>query len=263
MYQFFSKPDCYFARCGDLRCSVTEHRISHVPPFMRGVRALFISDVHATPMTSDADMAALAERAAALKPDIVLLGGDYSDLPGPTRRLFEHLSTLSAPLGMYGVVGNNDREAFRKTAELRAVMARAGFTLLVNESRAVAFDGGTLIVAGLVDYRYGHPDSGNLYPERPAPDCYRLLLSHYPRAIFPMPDLMLSGHTHGGQFNLLGVTPYTFGFERLFTRRRSSRFIAGLHEYRGAQMLVSKGIGASRVPLRVGVRPEINLIRFD
>jgi predicted MPP superfamily phosphohydrolase len=77
-----------------------------------------------------------------------------------------------------------------------------------------------------------------------------------------MPDLMLSGHTHGGQFNLLGVTPYTFGFERLFARRRSSRFIAGLHEYRGAQMLVSKGIGMSRIPLRIGVRSEIHRIDF-
>lgn len=263
MYQFFSKPDGYCARCGDLRCSVTEHRVSPAPDFLRGVRALFMTDFHATPHTREADMDALTERAAALRPDIVLLGGDYADEAGPARRLFEHLSRLSAPLGMFGVLGNNDREAFRDYGELRRLMARAGFTLLVSAAQTVPVNGGRLIVAGLIDYRYGHPKSDGLYPVKPTPGCYRLLLSHYPRVIQPMPDLMLSGHTHGGQFNLLGVTPYTIGFERILARKRASRYIAGLHEYRGARVLVSKGIGASRIPLRIGVKPEINLIRFD
>lgn len=262
MYQFFSKPDLYCARCGDLRCSVTEHRISRAPAFLRGVRALFMTDFHATPATTDADMDALARRAAALKPDIVLLGGDYSDTVKPTRRLFQRLSRLSAPLGMYGVPGNNDREAFPAMRALGDLMARAGFTLLVNTSRAVPVNGGTLIVAGLDEYHYGNPDPSRLYP-RAGDHCYRLLLSHYPRMVAPAPDLMLCGHTHGGQFNLLGVTPYTVGFERIFAWHRASYFVEGLHVHGGAQVLVSKGIGASRIPLRLGVKPEINLIRFD
>ena len=230
---------------------------------MKGLQALMISDVHALPRTTDAQMDLLARRAAALRPDIVLLCGDYSDDPAPTRRLFERLSILRAPLGMFGALGNNDREAFPDIDALRGIMARAGFALLVNESRAIPVNGGRLIVAGLDEYRYGHPDIAGLYPPEPAPDTYRLLLSHYPRAVDPMPDLMLSGHTHGGQFNLLGVTPYTVGFERLFAWKRASRYVEGLHAYRGGRVLVSKGIGASRIPLRIGVKPEINLIRFD
>lgn len=263
LYQFFSKPDRYFAPCGDLRCWVTECRVPDAPAFMRGLRALFISDVHAIPRTTDGDMAALVDRAAALKPDIVLLGGDYADRPKPALRLLNHLSALRAPLGIYAVLGNNDREAFPDISELRAAMAAAGIALLVNEARSVSVNGGTLIVAGLDEHRRGRPDATGLYPTEPAEDRYRLLLSHYPRMVDPMPDLMLSGHTHGGQFNLLGVTPYTIGFERIVARRRASRFVAGLHDYRGAQVLVSKGIGASRIPLRIGVQPEINLIRFD
>ena len=123
-------------------------------------------------------------------------------------------------------------------------------------------EGQALIVAGCDEYRYGHPDVTGLYPPEPAPDRCRLLLSHYPRAVEPMPDIILSGHTHGGQFNALGLTPYTVGFERLLTPRRASRFIAGLHRHRDAWMLVSKGIGASRLPLRIGVRPEIEWIEF-
>lgn len=263
MLQFFSKPDKYFARCDDLRCSVTEHRISPAPAFLRGVRALFITDVHVRPESTDADLEALTNKAAALGADIVLLGGDYSDFRAHTLRLFEHFSRLSAPLGMYGVLGNNDRETFPDVEGLRSAMDRAGFALLVNESRSLGLNGGTLVVAGVDEYRRGHPDAGGLYPERASQDCYRLLLSHYPRAVKPMPDLMLCGHTHGGQFNFLGVTPYTIGFERLLTWRRAPRYIAGVHDCSGGKILVSKGIGASRKPCRIGVRPEINLITFD
>lgn len=261
-WQFFSKPDRYCAPCGDLRCAVTGHHIT-APAFMRSVTALFIADVHALPTTPDAAMTALAQKAAALRPDLLLLGGDYSDKPGPTERLFERLAAIPAPLGRFGVVGNNDREAFPDIGRLRRIMARAGFELLINEAWTLRVNGGRLTVAGLDEYRYGAPDPAGLYPDHPSPDRFRLLLSHYPIRVAPMPDLMLCGHTHGGQFNLLGVTPYTVGFERLFARRRTSRFIAGLHPLDGGQVLVSKGIGASRLPLRVGVRPEINFIRFD
>ena len=263
MYQFFSKPDRYCGRCGDLQCCVTEHRLSHVPPFLRETRALFVSDIHVLSGASDADMAALTRHMAATRPHIILLGGDYSDRAEPARRLFRHLSELSAPLGMFGVPGNNDREAFPDIDDLRRVMADAGFRLLVNEAERIPLNGGTLIVAGIDDYRHGRPDPAGLFPAGRAPDTFRLLLSHYPRAVSPMPDLMLSGHTHGGQFNLLGITPFTIGFERIFAFRRASRYVEGMHEYRGARMLVSKGIGASRIPLRIGVKPEINLIRFD
>ena len=261
-WQFFSKPDCYCAPCRDHRCAVTGHHIS-APAFMRGVTALFIADVHALSTTPDAAMTALKEKAAALRPGLLLLGGDYSDKPGPAERLFERLAAIPAPLGRFGVVGNNDREAFPDIDRLRRIMARAGVELLINEARTLRVNGGTLTVAGLDEYRHGAPDAAGLYPDHPSPDCFRLLLSHYPRRVDPMPDLMLCGHTHGGQFNLLGVTPYTVGFERLFARRRASRFIAGLHPLDSGQVLVSKGIGASRIPLRVGVRPEIELLRFE
>ena len=152
MYQFFSKPDRYFARCGDLRCSLTEHRLLHAPAFLRGVRVLFVSDVHALPTTTDRDMAALASHMAATRPDIILLGGDYSDEAEPARRLFEHLSVLSAPLGMYGVLGNNDREAFPDPDDLRRALWPCGIELLVNESRTIKLKGGRLVIAGLDEY---------------------------------------------------------------------------------------------------------------
>ena len=261
--QFFSRPDTYIGPCGDLRCTVSECRIPGAPAFMRGLRALFITDVHALPRTTASQIEALAARAADARADILLLGGDYADQAEPCKRLFEGLKRLGAPMGIYGVVGNNDREAFEDIGALRRIMSEAGVVPLINESVTLSVGGGRLIVAGLDEYKHGHPDPAGLYPAGAGEGVYRVLLSHFPRRVSPMPDLMLSGHTHGGQFNLLGITPYTIGFERLIHRNRASHFISGLHRADGGWVFVSKGIGASRIPLRVGVRPEMNLLVFD
>lgn len=261
MYQFFSRPDRYAAIVGRLDCAVAERRVPG-PEWLRGVKALFVTDVHLTDRATDEDLAAFVERLGALKPDIVLLGGDYADRAEPARRFFQAMRALRPPLGSFGVVGNNDREAWEDPDALRGVMAEAGVRLLVNEACEIALPGGRLLIAGVDEYRHGAPQARGLYPETATDDAFRLLLSHYPVVPEAPPDLMLSGHTHGGQFNLLGVTPYAIGFERLPFSKAPSRFIAGLHEYRGARVLVSKGIGASRLPVRLCVRPEVEWIRF-
>ena len=260
----FSRPDRYLARTGSLYAEVTEHRIDGAPGFMRGLRALFVSDTHVLGRTADGEIDALVDRMAATQPDILLLGGDYSDdMPG-AERLFRALSAFRPPLGAYGVVGNNDAEAWEgRLKELRRVMARAGCRLLLNASVRLELNGGRLWIGGVDEYRYGRPDAAGLYPGARPGNGYRILLSHYPRMPVVAPDMMLSGHTHGGQFNLLGITPYAVGFERIFPPRLPGLCVAGLRDIGGMKLLVSKGIGASRLQLRVGVRPEINLLIFE
>ena len=263
MYQLFSKPDKYLGLCGHLDCEVTRWRIPGALEFMRGVRLLFAADFHVTQRAADGDIDALLQKIEGTKPDLILLGGDFADRAEHARRLFDRWAGLSAPLGCFAVVGNNDAEAWPGQSELRQALDQAGIRLLVNESVSIDVNGGRLIVAGVDEYRYGAPDTCGLYPAGPSGNIYRLLMSHYPILPEVLPDLMLSGHTHGGQFNLLGLTPFTIGFERLVSPRPHSRYIAGLHQRGGAQVLVTKGIGASRIPLRVCVRPEICLIEFD
>ncbi|MBQ8110207.1 MAG: metallophosphoesterase family protein [Clostridia bacterium] len=262
MYQHFSRPDWYLGRTGHLNAAVAEHRIGGIPAFMRGLRALFVSDVHALDSTTDADLAALTAQMMAAKPDIILLGGDYSDTRENACRVFAAWRALRAPLGLYGVKGNNDSEAWESDRALRREMAGFGCKLLVNQSAALPLAGGTLIIGGVDEHRHGCPRADGLFPARPSRKHYRILLSHYPSIPAQKPELMLSGHTHGGQFNLLGVTPYAVGFERFTRPRRASAAISGLHEIDGMRLLVSKGIGASRIQLRVCVRPEIELLTF-
>ena len=263
MIQRFPRPDWYFSRCGSLSAVVTEQRIDGAPPFMKGLRALFLSDLHVLPHTSQADLDALANRIAECRPRLMLLGGDYSDDAEDCERFFRSLARLSFPLGAFGVLGNNDAEAWiGKLKALRKAMAKAGCRLLVNQSVDIPLEGGRLCIGGIDEYRYGHVRTEKLWPGCDGFQRYRILLSHYPVLTDNRPDLMLCGHTHGGQFNLLGLTPYAIGFERFVRPRRASVAISGLHEVGEMKLLVSKGIGGSRLQLRVGVRPEINLLVF-
>ena len=262
MHQLFSRPDLYIGRCGDLRCRVAEIDVPEAPPFLRGLRALFVTDLHVLPSTGEAALSEFAGRVRALDPELILLGGDYADGAEECARLFRALAPLDAPLGCYGVAGNNDREAWPRLRRLRRVMEAAGARLLVNQAVCLPYHGGKLYIAGLDEYLYGDPRYEGLLPDKAEPGQYRILLSHFAAPVSPMPELMLCGHTHGGQFNLLGVSPYTIGFERVPRRGAPSRFIHGLHDFQGGRMLVSKGIGASRIQWRIGVRPEMHLITF-
>lgn len=263
MYQHFSRPDRYLSRCGHLDVTLVERPIGGAPSFMRGMRALFVADTHVLPRTTRADLDALMGRIAGAKPDMLLLGGDYSDAAGDTVRFFEAMEGIRPPLGSYAVIGNNDAEAWAgRLDELRAIMARQGCELLCNGAVRVPRNGGTIHIAGVDEYKFGGPDAAGLLPEAPRPDAYRILLSHYPVLTPLRPELMLCGHTHGGQFNLLGLTPFAIGFERLNRPRRASAAISGLREIDGMKLLVTKGIGASRIQLRIGVRPEMELLVF-
>ena len=262
MRQLFSRPDLYISRCGNLDCDVVERRVP-APGFMRGLHALFVCDTHVLPRTSARDIDALVGRIAAQRPEILLLGGDYADRPENAIRLFQGMATLHPPLGGFAVMGNNDAEAWPDARALRDALGAAGIRLLLNESAKIPLNSGTLIIGGVEEHKFGSPDTRGLYPESAAPDTWRVLLSHYPCAPDVAPDVMLSGHTHGGQFNLLGLTPFTIGFERIFRRDIASMAVEGQREQGDMRLIVSKGIGASRLQWRVGVRPQVDLIVFE
>lgn len=261
MTQIFSRPDMYFSKCGNFKAAITHTRIPHSSAFMKGVRALFISDVHFSRRKGESSLDSVLEQWLQLSPDILFLGGDYADDAENSMRFIEALRCFSCPLGVYAVLGNNDREAWADTSILRLQMEKSNIRLLVNESVEIPLGEGRLFVAGVDDHKYGNPDVHGLYSDGQS-NVYRILLSHYPCMPTRIPDLQLSGHTHGGQFNFLGITPYTIGFERITHRERAPEVIAGLKKSDNGYIFVSKGIGSSRIPLRVGVRPEVNLLYF-
>ena len=251
-HRFLTPPDCSL-HPGAFCLPETEHvRIDGAPAWMGGLRALFVSDVHLRPSVSDGKLHALIERIRSTHASLLLLGGDYAETPEQCARFFRALSACDFPLGAYAVPGNNDP---MDAAVLSDMLAPAQVTLLKNRRTQIHLKGNRLEIAGCDDHKYGAPRTAGLFSARAG---YRILLSHFPAKPDCACDLMLSGHTHAGQFNLLGLTPYSIGFERSFHHLA----IRGLHRMGGMQLLVGNGIGVSRLPLRVGASPRIHLLEF-
>jgi len=254
--KIFTRPDAHisFGFCGKIRTTVHEQS---APAFMQGVRALFVTDVHLRPSASDAWLEHLMTLIASAQPDLLLLGGDYGESVDQQERFFRAIAALPAfPLGAFGVIGNNDRERFPETDRLRALMAENGVHLLLNEAVAVPVGSGMLAISGADEMKYGHPRTKGLFDRCPQ-GAYRLLLSHYPLWPETHADLILAGHTHGGQLNAFGLTPYSIGYERNLLP-----CIRGRSEKDGMTLVVSRGIGYSSLPVRVGAFPEAILCKF-
>ena len=248
MGRWFTAPRWFFSITPGKGVETVQHAFPC--PALAGMKLAFFSDIHASPRFSDAAMEALLARVAALGADIVCIGGDFAEDEESLARLLRFFPLLSPPLGVYACLGNNDRElpGFARMLEGHA-------RLLVNGS--VLLEG--LRLGGVDERKHGHPRPEAIFPHDGA--SARVLLAHYPVACDfgagARPDLQLSGHTHGGQFNVLGISPYTFFFEPF-----SHAWISGECTLGGVRTIVSNGIGMSRVTLRVGAPPQVHLVRF-
>lgn len=254
MSRMFPRMDAYIGLADGKRFYVDERTVNGAGA-AAGLRAVFVSDIHVTERFC---IEPLLEWIVDREPDILFFGGDFADTRQQALRLFDACRALHAPLGIFAVPGNNDIEAFGSHAALAKAMDRFGGRLLVNAS----VQAGALAVGGVDERKYGSPVYEGLFRGRTG---FHVLLSHYPSMpTSDRPDLMLSGHTHGGQFNLLGWTPYAIGFERLGDENdRAPIRISGFEQIDGMRVLVSRGVGASRIPVRIGVRPEVHLLKLE
>jgi predicted MPP superfamily phosphohydrolase len=224
----------------------------------KGFSVAFAADFHIRDSTTDDYVNEVCDLIANLHADLLLLGGDYGESKGAACRLFDAFSRFTFPCGAYAVLGNNDREIFSNPDELRKV---ARMPLLVNESVRFPIGNRTLAIGGVDEMKHGKPDARRLFRRDNGRD-YAILVSHYP----VVPDfgmggranLVLSGHTHGGQINFLGLTTYALGFER-----HKAAHLAGMRDYGDVKLLVSTGIGMSKLPVRLGCRPRIHRIEFE
>lgn len=252
----FTGPDAYL-HIGWFPAPETVHlQIPDAPDFLCGLKALFITDVHLRRHISDDRLHALAELIHARHADIAFLGGDYGETGDQIERFFSLLDGRSWPLGCFAVPGNNDREVFPDAEALRKIASDAHVQLLVNETQIVRIGNGSLQIGGCDEYKNGAPETGKLFSD--PENSYRILLSHFPVIPECEAELMLSGHTHGGQFNVFGITPYSVGFEHKYRIFAAKGFL----KTGNLNLLISSGIGASRLPLRIGARPQIHILEF-
>jgi hypothetical protein len=224
------------------------------PQAMRPLRILLLTDIHAGPFILPAVLSPILESLMVLEPDVVLIGGDI--VTGGPNDLDDFLGGFAAltraRLGAYFVLGNH--EYFTPDpAHVCDQLQSVGIQTLRNRSIRLEHGGSSFGLGGLDDLVLGNPDWERLVAPLGTP---HVLLCHNPDAFYEAEKrgigLVLSGHTHGGQMRVPGWPPLV----------RQSRYCLdeGVMAFGSSLLVVSRGIGASGLPWRIGVRPEALLL---
>ena len=249
--------------------------LADLPPTFDGVTALYASDIDLMGMNTPEKAGALFENLQSLKPDLLLLGGDYNasslleilnrtgdSAEGLSKKrrartdFFHYIRSFDAPLGKYAVAAPEDAD----WDDLAATMRACGVEPLFNQRAQVRRGDASIYLAGICQESAGLNSAGRTFARS---DC--VLTVAYSPAVLPIlltseaadggqwSDLTLCGHTHGGQVRL-------FGRSALPLQRQERLNPAGWVRQAGQPILITQGLGCEGLNLRLGSRPEVWLI---
>jgi uncharacterized protein len=230
--------------------------LERLPKEMDGLRIVQLSDIHHSPFTGTKQIERAIETANELKPDIIALTGDYvsheREFAAPVAEL---MGRLEARHGVYAVLGNHDH--WVDASLITDLFTAEGITVLVNEGMRFELNGAAFWLAGVDDTMVGQEDLP-LALAGSSQDEMKLLLAHNPvilrRAARAGVDLVLSGHTHGGQVTLRS--------ERSASGLPRRRLLRGLGKQGKTQIYVTRGLGTVVLPIRYGCPPELSLLEL-
>lgn len=225
-----------------------------LPASFDGCRVAFISDLHYPSLFSSKRLGKLTRRLNEIAPDVLLLGGDYVTCNDSIDALFSSLATVEPPLGIYAVLGNHER---RNEALITRSMMEHGIHLLADSCAQLYNDDGTIYVAGVHD-SFAYDPQAIDFVEEVDSAAFLILLAHtpdYAERSQTRADLVLSGHTHGGQATLFGL------YTPIKNTSYGTRFLRGLNTTsRGSTVITTNGVGTSRKKVRFCVPSEIVVI---
>ncbi|MDT5159575.1 MAG: uncharacterized protein QOH51_3932 [Acidobacteriota bacterium] len=242
----------------DYELTETVVGVRGLPERFEGFRIAQVSDVHHGRLVSIEEVRRVVGLANETRADLVALTGDYTTaLRQYVEPCAEALAELSAPDGVWAVLGNHDHKT---DGPLTAgALVRRGINVLTNTNTVLRRGADALQLAGVDDWGWGKADFARTMRgvdlKRPS-----ILLAHEPMAL-DVPEtrgvsLILSGHTHGGQISLpLVGSPAAYVWKHL-------KYMRGMYESEGTQLYVSRGTGMIGVPVRIGARPEVAVLRL-
>jgi predicted MPP superfamily phosphohydrolase len=241
--------------------------ITNLPDPFHGYRIVQLSDIHLDEYTEPFFLERIVHQVNALAPDLVLLTGDFITHGSLTfiagghavHRCAEILTTLTAPL-RYAILGNHD-VSFNAPLVIETLNSH-GTPVLVNQHLPIERNGARLWLCGVDDPGTSHPDLDLTLPVKP--DGPVLLMAHepdfadhviaHPRG--PLVDLMLAGHSHGGQIRLPFLGP-------LILPPMGEKYPEGHYRFNQMQLYVNRGIGTVGLPFRLNCPPEITVITLQ
>jgi len=241
--------------------------IDNLPAAFENFRIVQISDIHYDDYSEPSFVARVIGEVNALAPDLVALTGDFVSFNplgrgfamGAMERCAEQLSHIVCAQ-RFAVMGNHDSVLGAPT--IRPILAAVDIPLLVNQNVPIERGGERLWLAGIHDPVTHVPNLETAIPERP--DGPVVLMSHgpdYADTVLQHPrgrlvDLMIAGHTHGGQVRLpfLGAIVLPSG---------GKKYVEGLFRFERMQLYVNRGIGTTGLPLRLNSPPEVTLLTLQ
>ena len=230
--------------------------VPRLPAAFDGLTVAQFSDLHLGGQMGPGFIRQAVDVTLSLKPDLILLTGDYVSrvTHGEPDMIVQELSRLSAPEGVWAILGNHDH--WNNADVVAEALRHAGVSLLRNANGALLRSGQRLWIAGVDDvltHYHDLPRALQGIPEGAA----TILLAHEPdfadkAAKDARVSLQLSGHSHGGQINL----PYLTG---LALPRLARKYVRGLHHVGDLWLYTNRGLGTTGLPLRLNSRPEVTL----
>jgi len=251
----------------NLEITLQPARLPRLPRAFEGFRIAQLSDIHIGPFMPAEQIRKYVEMTNALKPDLIVLTGDFVTTdPSTEDAVVEALSGLAAPFGVFGCLGNHDGWCGVE-ASITALFRQRGVRILRGEAVPIAIRGESINLIG-TDFQshrsFGpSPAVANLLANIEtliARDRVNILLSHNPdtfdRAAELGVELSMAGHTHGGQAALEFISP------EIAPSRLVTPYVAGWFRKPGGQLYVNRGIGTIGVPIRIGAPPEITIYQL-
>jgi len=232
--------------------------IANLPEHLHGLRIAQISDLHFGSFLAHEGMERIIELTKSLRPDLILLTGDYVNRwVSEVKQVIPMLGRLEAPLGVYAVLGNHD--FYADAEETMHLLSRHGIKYLDHDSESITVAGSRLWLLGSGDYNKDRRYDLNDRLARVPADEPKIVMAHSPdTADLPRShrvDLMMCGHTHGGQIRLPGK-----GALLLPTYNRN--YDQGLFRLGEMQLFVSRGVGMVGLPFRINCPPQLPILQL-
>jgi uncharacterized protein len=230
--------------------------LRRLPKALDGFRVVHLSDLHYGPLVEPRHLERAIAIANELNPDLIALTGDYiSQERAYAAPCAEVVGRLQARHGVFAILGNHDH--WTDATLIADLFSAEGIRMLINEGVRIDARGHSFWLAGVDDTMVGLEDL-SLSLAGAQDGEFKLLLAHNPtilrRAARADVDLVLSGHTHGGQVTLRP--------EKNRSGRPRRRMLRGLGRRANTQIYVTRGLGTVVLPIRYGCPPEVSLLEL-
>jgi hypothetical protein len=225
------------------------------------IKIVQVSDLHLRSINYQLEQ--LTKSLNKLKPDLILFTGDSIDKRENIELLNHFLQLLDKDIKKAAILGNWEYWGNVDLGELKRIYKENNCTLLINQTTQFALRDTTISITGVDDFIGGSANITAATAGYSKSD-HHIILNHCPQYTDHIStqinkdikvDLILSEHTHGGQFNILGFTP--------FLPQGSGKYVKGWYRVNGIKMFVSKGVGTSIFPARLGARAEVTVFHLS